>query len=570
MSDASQADMMVELALARNPQLFTDQYGDPYIRYDDGRGVLVTHSLRSGIVKDWLAGQLWRAASKAPGGEAVNSALSVLRAKAREGPTYTLHNRVAPDTQGGILIDMANEGWNTIRVTPDGWMVEGTGEPTFRRYGHMRPLPMPLKGGDPMEILRFANLRDDGHRLLYVITVLSYLIPGIQHPVLLFHGPHGAGKSVSMRAARLVVDPSIVELLHLPRNDRELVQQLYHHYCAFYDNLSGMPEWASDIFCRAVTGTGNTKRALYTDDDDVIYGYRRCIGLNGINIAAHKGDLLDRSIILGCEMMESGERLEEKVLTEMMESMVPSILGGMLDAVVRALNIYPTIQLEKLYRMADFTRWGCALAEALNIDKALFLEAYEENVRAQSEETLKASLIATVLVAYMDLHPDGYRGAPAVLYDRLCEYAEDLKISIRQKAWPKSANWMMRRLVEVLPSLYASGIQIGMDHTGKSRVITVRKNSETRVNAVNAVSGAQVAPDDSNAINDIDDTSRSFTGDHISAQEKVRALLREGGGKLYWGPLIEATGMARGQLEYVLRDCPDIEVTGFHVLLKEA
>ena len=47
MSDASQADTMVELALARNPHLFTDQYGDPYIRYDDGRGVLVTHSLRS-------------------------------------------------------------------------------------------------------------------------------------------------------------------------------------------------------------------------------------------------------------------------------------------------------------------------------------------------------------------------------------------------------------------------------------------------------------------------------------------------------------------------------------------
>lgn len=224
MSDASQADMMVDLALATNPHLFTDQYGDPYIRYDDGRGVHVTHSLKSGIVKDWLAGQLWRSASKAPGGEAVNSALS---AKAREGPTYTLHNRIAPDAQGGILIDMANEGWNTIKVTPDGWMVEGTGEPTFRRYSHMKPLPMPRKGGDPFEILRFANLKDEKHRLLYVITVLSYLIPGIQHSVLLFHGPHGAGKSVSVRAARLVVDPSIVELLREAESFKDLWHRLH-------------------------------------------------------------------------------------------------------------------------------------------------------------------------------------------------------------------------------------------------------------------------------------------------------------------------------------------------------
>lgn len=515
MPEKSQADLMIELALTEGAQLFTDQYGNPYIRYNQGPAI-VTHSLKSGVVKDWLYGLLWNAHTKAPGGEAVNSALSVLRAKAREGPIHHLHTRVAPDGEGGSLIDMANESWSYIRVTPNGWSIGNTGAPTFRRYKHMKELPTPKKGGDPFEILRFVNLKDEKHRLLYVIATISNLISEIQHPILVYHGPHGSGKSVSMRVARAMVDPSIVGLLALPRQDRELVQQLYHHYCGYYDNVSKLPKWASDVFCRAVTGAGNTKRALYTDDDDVIYEYRRCLSINGINIAAQQGDLLDRSIILSCEMMDDSERVEETVLNQMLESSVPEILGGMLDTIVKALNIYPTIQLEKLYRMADFTRWGCAIAEALNIDKTLFLEAYEENVRAQSEETLKASLPATVLIAFMDLYPEGlWRGAPSVLYDELTGYAEDLKIRTRGKAWPNSANWLMRRLNEVTPSLYAQGYVIETDRTGKARVVTVRKTPANGVNAVTSVTKR-----DGN--DGIDGTLQSFT----NLNEDIRGLVK--------------------------------------------
>ena len=43
---------------------------------------------------------------------------------------------------------------------------------------------------------------------------------------------------------------------------------------------------------------GFSKRQLYTDDDDIIYHFRRCIGFNGINLRATKADLLDRAIII--------------------------------------------------------------------------------------------------------------------------------------------------------------------------------------------------------------------------------------------------------------------------------
>jgi hypothetical protein len=207
--------------------------------------------------------------------------------------------------------------------------------------------------------------------------------------------------------------------------------------------------------------------------------------------------------------------MEEKILQELLDSMTPSILGGMLDTIVKALNIYPTIQLEKLYRMADFTRWGCAIAEALNLDSQLFLDAYEENVKSQAEETLKASLPATVLVAWMDLHPEGvWKGAPEILYNELCNYADQLKISTRQKAWPKSAAWFFRRLNDVKPSLYAKGYRYEQDHTGESRVVTVWKTSTDSVNDVNGVKPRGVLEEYSktNDTNAKNDNSETFKG----------------------------------------------------------
>ena len=43
----------------------------------------------------------------------------------------------------------------------------------------------------------------------------------------------------------------------------------------------------------------------------------------------------------------------------------PSILGGIFDVLVKAMNIYPTVSLQSFPRMADFAQWGYAIGEAL-------------------------------------------------------------------------------------------------------------------------------------------------------------------------------------------------------------
>ena len=93
----------------------------------------------------------------------------------------------------------------------------------------------------------------------------------------------------SRREARSLIDPSIMQTMSLPRYDA-ITQMLSHHWFNPLDNIDGFSREVSDVLCRAVTGDAQMKRAHYTNDDDFIYQYRRCIGINGINIAATRPD----------------------------------------------------------------------------------------------------------------------------------------------------------------------------------------------------------------------------------------------------------------------------------------
>jgi len=429
---------------------------------------------------------LWQAAEKAPGSEALHSALNVLEAKAMfEGKQYTLYNRVAP-AEDGVWIDMADEKWRAIKVTAEGWYIDENPPILFKRYSHQKPLPIPVPGGDPKTFLEFVNIKDNNEdtRLLLLCTIISNLLPMIPHVILTLYGIQGSGKTYLFKLIRAVIDPSIIDVLTLPRDERERVQQLDHHWCAFYDNVTSLPTWMSDTLCRAATGGGFSKRELYTDDSDIIYSFKRCVGLNGINIAAQRGDLLDRSLLVGLQAIPKDKRRTEKELWTEFESCKGEILGGFLDTLVEAIRIFPSVNPKGgLFRMADFTRWGCAIAKALGYNETRFIEAYSAKVRTQTEEAAYASPLAAVLIDYMK-GSENWKGTPSELYSTLIAHAKEIGISARQKAWPKAPNSLVRRLNELVPSLMVLGLE----------VVTGKKSGGTRFITINTVPTVPIVP----------------------------------------------------------------------------
>jgi 5S rRNA maturation endonuclease (ribonuclease M5) len=493
--EGSQADRMVNMALARQVELFHDLTGDPFAWVEiDGHHEILHCGGKA--FRNWLAALLWRAEGKAPCSGSVQAARNVLEAMARfNGKRHELCNRVALH-EGSIWYDLSDAPWRAVRITPSGWQIVDDPPILFRRHKHQAPQVEPLRGGDVHRFLEFVNVRSEADRMLLLVYLVSCFVPEIPHPIPDLHGGHGAAKSTLFRFLRRICDPSCIELLGFPRDIKELVQQLSHHWCAYYDNISRLPEWISDILCRAVTGDGFSKRELYSDDDDVIYRFRRCVGLNGVNVVSRTPDLLDRAITIRLEPILPDARRPESELDAAFDEVRPVILGGVFDALAEAIRLRPSMRLAGLPRMADFALWGCAIAQALGYEQDQFLAAYEQNAQARNEEILQSNPVAAAVVALLDEQQDDeWRGTSTELLGQLKRVADTQKIDTESPIWPKAANALTRRLNEVQSNLQAEGVQVRVERGGKSRIVVLSKGTDNTVTTVITVTEAENTPE---------------------------------------------------------------------------
>ncbi len=482
---SSQASRLAALALGSGIDLFHDARQDGWIAVPIA-GHREVWPLRSGSSRRWLARRFWTAEGIAPGSEALAAAMTILEAQAQfEGPTRTLHNRIAWH-EGAIWYDLSDPAWRAVRVDPSGWAIVTDPPVLFRRHAHQRPQVEPTRGYSLGDLLDFINVADPGTQLLVQVYLACALVPEIPHPIPVLHGPQGAAKTTFFRILRRLVDPSVTETLTLPRDLHELVQQLDHHWLALYDNLAILPDWVSDAFCRAVTGEGFSKRRLYTDDEDVILSFRRCCGLNGINIAAHKPDLLDRSLLIGLDAIAPTRRRAEEEFWLAFERARPGLVGAALTALSRALAVFESVQLAESPRMADFARWGCAIARALGRLDREFLDAYAANATRRNQEVLVAHPVAAMVAALME-GTATWSGTASELLTRLDELAPRYRVDTRARSWPRNPQVLSRRLNEIVPNLAAGGIVMERDRSDQRRLSFRR--SEDCVGCVDCVEG---------------------------------------------------------------------------------
>lgn len=62
----------------------------------------------------------------------------------------------------------------------------------------------------------------------------------------------------------------------------------------------------------AATGGAFSRETFYSDSDETILRFKRCVSLNGINIVVTRPDLLDRSILLELERIPKEQREKQR------------------------------------------------------------------------------------------------------------------------------------------------------------------------------------------------------------------------------------------------------------------
>ncbi len=427
-----------------------------------------THQVKSKGFRRYLVREFFNRHDRPPGAQALQDALGLLEARAQfDGTEREVYVRVAGSEDGRIIyVDLANERWEIVEITPGGWRVlPGERAPVrFRRPRGTLPLPTPtapreLRDGkdDLDELLRgFINVSEGGAIRLVVAWLVQALRPTGPYPVLLFQGEQGSAKSTAERLARSLVDPSTAPLRTTPRNERDLVITATNSWCVAFDNISTLQPWLSDAMCRLSTGGGFSARELYTDSEEVLFDATRPLILNGITDVATRPDLLDRALVVTLPPIPEERRRPETVLWREFEKARPRILATLFDAVAGALGTVESVRLEGMPRMADFAVWATAAENALSWEPGAFMDAYTGNRAEATESALEADPVAIAVRELMDTH-DQWTGTAGELWEVLNELVgEGIKYT---KAWPGAPNALSGRLKRLAPALRGIGIE---------------------------------------------------------------------------------------------------------------
>jgi hypothetical protein len=359
---------LVELARQNCIELFVDQYNVPYASIKLNEHVEVL-SLNGKRFRNLLFRICYNHTKKISS-EKIESITNILKADAEitENIKY-LDLRVGKTGDYTFFYDLTNSKWSVIRITHSGWSIVDKDIPIlFKRFSNQQPQVNPSSEYSRdifNKFMELINIQDEGTKLLLKCYIISLFIPNTATPILLLHGEQGSAKSTLQELIKMLVDPSIVKTHTFPRGINELIQILSHNYIAYFDNVSIIRDWISDTLCRAVTGTGFSKRQLYTDDDDIIYFFQRCIGFNGINLAATKADLLDRGIIIQLERIPKQNRRKIEDIWNDLEILRPKLLAYIFDILVKVLQIKQKggIKISNgLNRMADFEEYAEIIA----------------------------------------------------------------------------------------------------------------------------------------------------------------------------------------------------------------
>ena len=370
---------------------------------------------------------------------------------------------------GDINYDLSNDKWQCIKVSQQGWeIVNHTPAPMFVRF-NQTPQVDPERNYEQNifdKFLQLTNLKEDQDRMLLKVYIVSLFIPDIPHAMLILHGEKGSAKSTLQTMIKLLADPAKPTLLTIHSDRSEFIQQLAHNHIAYYDNVKKTPGWLSDESCKAVTGIGQSKRKLYTDDDEIVYEYKRCLGFNGINISLSEPDALDRSMMIELDRISKENRkVESDIMAEFMQ-LRPQLLGLIFDILVKALQIKSTIKLNDLPRMADFALWGEAIAKAMGYKDLEFIQAYYENIGKQNIEAIENHPLGQTVVKFYEEEMQAkslmsWEGQPAKLLDELELVAQRHKVNTNHKSWPKEVRWLTRRLNQIRSNLLEGlGIEV--------------------------------------------------------------------------------------------------------------
>jgi hypothetical protein len=447
---ASATDAIVQ-RVRECAELFHSPDGRSYatVRKDSHRE---TWALDSRSFHAWLCAACYAANARVPREAAIKDALHTLSGIGRfQGDTHTVWLRVARH-DNRYYLDLANDDWQVVEVSADGWRLLDNPPVRFRRTATMRALPAPVLGDHIDTLWELVNVAEPD-RPFVLAWLLECLRPQTPTPVLELGGEQGSGKSDTQSRLRDLIDPSEINLRSMPTQLEHLFISAHNNWVVSLNNLSRLRRTEQDALCVLSTGGGFATRTLYSNTEETAFNTLRPVIMNGIAGLATAQDLVDR--VIRVELPTLTHRQPGAVLIEKFKDARAQLLGALLDIFSATLRELTNVHIEDPPRMADYAYLGEAMFRALGRSDS-FVEHYRERQRSVSLAALDASPVASAVLALMDDTPRWSGPAKALLVE-LTRHRQDTE------AWPRSPRGLGDALRRAVPALRLLDISVHFD-----------------------------------------------------------------------------------------------------------
>jgi|GEM_PF-3929460 len=163
--EQSLADELVTI-VTESGELFHCGENDAYITMHEAPHK--TYLLQTKSFREWLSWKCRNATGKTPSESMLASVILALSGEAKhEGEMRDVYLRAAPAPDGGYMLDLCNDDWQAAHITAAGWRIVDKPPVRFRRTETMKPLPMPVPGGNCNALWRFVPVPVE-YRILFV------------------------------------------------------------------------------------------------------------------------------------------------------------------------------------------------------------------------------------------------------------------------------------------------------------------------------------------------------------------------------------------------------------------
>ena len=407
--DESPSEILVDLATAPGNDFFHTDLDDGFAHVEVGEH-RETLKIGSKYFSLWLTEKFYRTTG-GPSKSALDQAVATLKAKALfDGDERKVFVRVAVYGDK-IYIDLCDVERRVIEIDAIGWRIVANAPVHFHRIRGMLPLPVPVAGGSIQLLRPFLNIeptndKSDDPSGQFTLTV-GWIVGAFRgkgpYAILVTLSEQGAAKTTFCRLMKHLVDPNFAPLRDPPAGKRELAISGANSHVLAYDNISAIPDWLSDAWCRRATGAGNSERELYTDDEEILTNKSNPITVNGIAEFVDRPDLAERSIFINLLPISDDDRKTEEEFFAEFDAAHPKILGAIFDLLSVGLRRIEEVRSRglKLPRMADFALWATACTEEA-LGREVFRTNYAENIQDAVSSVLEASPVALALIAEMD------------------------------------------------------------------------------------------------------------------------------------------------------------------------